>query len=111
MNLLEKKEGIVDNDLGLNPVAVWTGVSDLVDDLIEAGGEEDQIVVAVSEFLDAALPLDILIPGAPGIAAEALDGKLFALIVPLFIKVFRVDPEKRAARKAKRAARKAARQA
>ena len=77
----------------------------------EAGGEEDQIVVAVSEFLDAALPLDILIPGAPGIAAEALDGKLFGLLVPLFLKAFRVDPEKRAARKAKRAARKASRQA
>lgn len=98
-------------NLDINPVAVWTGVSDLVDDLVEAGGEEDQIVVAVSEFLDAALPLDILIPGAPGIAAEALDGKLFGLLVPLFLKAFRVDPEKRAARKAKRAARKASRQA
>jgi hypothetical protein len=97
--------------MDINPIAVWTGVSDLVDDLIDAGGDEDQIVEAVSEFLDAALPLDILIPGAPGVAAEALDGKLFGILVPLFIKTFRVDPEKRAARKARRAARKAARQA
>jgi hypothetical protein len=96
--------------MDINPIAVWTGVSD-VDDLIDAGGDEDQIVEAVSEFLDAALPLDILIPGAPGVAAEALDGKLFGILVPLFIKTFRVDPEKRAARKARRAARKAARQA
>jgi hypothetical protein len=97
--------------MNINPIAVWAGVSDLVDDLIEAGGDEDKIVEAVSEFLDVALPLDILIPGAPGIAAEALDGKLFGILVPLFIKTFRVDPEKRAARKARRAARKAARQA
>lgn len=88
---------------------LWAEAQDLAADLADAGADEDAAARAVAEFLDAVVPLDALLPGVVGLAAEAADGPLFERIVQALIDAFRVDPDKREARRERRAARKAER--
>ena len=83
---------------------------DLAEELVAAGLAKAKVGPAVAPFLDAILPLDLLIPGPLGIVAEELDGAALARAVEYIDELFRADPEQRAERKAKRAARRTARQ-
>lgn len=93
------------------PDAVIEGVVDLAEDVLEADGQEDKVIEAIAEFLDAVIPLDALVPGPTGEALEANDGDAFEAALWAIKKAFEVDPEKRAERKARREKRKAARKA
>lgn len=88
---------------------VWEEAKDLTEELAEAGADEDKAAHAVADFLDAILPLDKLIPGELGQVAEEADGPIFEEIVEALIKLFKVDPEKKAERQGKRRERQAAR--
>ena len=95
----------------LDPEKLWTEASDLADDLADAGADPDAVAHAVAEFLDAMVPLDVLLPGVVGVAAEAADGPAFKQVVQVLLDLLRVDPAKREARRQRRAARRAERQA
>lgn len=82
---------------------------DLAENLVASGLEEDKAVRAVATFLDAIVPLDVLIPGPAGVVAEELDGAAFERAVQALTDLFKVDPEKRAARQAERTERQAKR--
>ncbi len=88
---------------------VWEEAKDLTEELADAGADEDKVAHAVADFLDAILPLDKLLPGELGEIAEQADGPIFEEIVGALAKLFKVDPEKRAERKARRKERQAAR--
>jgi hypothetical protein len=88
---------------------IWTEAQDLAEDLADAGGNHDRVAAAVATFLDAIVPLDLLVPGPGGIALEAIDGAAFERVVKALVEAFRKDPAKRAERKARRTARNAAR--
>ena len=88
---------------------VWTEAQDLTEELAEAGADQEKAAHAVADFLDAVLPLDKIIPGELGKLAEKADGPLFDEIVEALAKLFKVDPEKQAARRARRKERQAAR--
>jgi hypothetical protein len=88
---------------------VWEEAKDLTEELADSGADEDRVVHAVADFLDAILPLDKLVPGELGEIAEQADGPIFEEIVGALVKLFKVDPEKRAERKARRKERQAAR--
>ena len=90
---------------------VWLEAQDLAEDLVEAGSDESKTIESIADFLDAILPLDRLVPGELGRVAENFDGPLFEKILYALRERFRVDPEKRAERKAKRESRKAERRA
>lgn len=90
---------------------LWTDAQDLAEDLSEAGDDKAKIAVAVATFLDAIVPLDVLVPGPGGVALEAIDGPAFERVIDALVKAFRRDPERRAVRQAKRAARRAERAA
>jgi hypothetical protein len=98
-------------DLNLDREQLWDEALDLADDLHDAGADDDKVAAAVAEFLDALVPLDVLLPGLPGMVAEAADGPAFERAVKAIIGLFRQDPEKRAARKARRQKRRAERRA
>ena len=95
----------------LDTEQLWREAADLADDLADAGADEDKVAQAIAEFLDAIVPLHVLVPGPLGLAAEAADGPLFDQLVQALVDLLRVDPDKRAARRAKREARRAARRA
>jgi hypothetical protein len=84
---------------------------DFAEDVLESGGEEDKVIEAVADFLDALLPLDKFIPGPVGDALEAKDDDAFEVALRALKKAFEVDPEKRTERRARRAERKAERKA
>ena len=88
---------------------VWEEAKDLTEELVDAGADEVKAAHAVADFLDAILPLDKLIPGELGQLAEEADGPIFEEIVKALIKLFKVDPEKKAERRAKRKERQAER--
>jgi len=88
---------------------LWEEAQDLAEDLSDAGADDDRVAHAVAEFLDAIVPLDVLLPGLPGMIAEAGDGIAFEQAVKAILALFRVDPEKRAVRKARRDKRRAGR--
>jgi hypothetical protein len=88
---------------------VWEEAKDLTEELAEAGADEAKAAHAVADFLDAIIPLDKVIPGELGRLAEEADGPVFEAIVGALAKLFKVDPEKRAERRAKRKERQAAR--
>ena len=88
---------------------VWEEAKDLTEELGDAGADEEKAAHAVADFLDAIIPLDKVIPGELGRLAEEADGPVFEAIVGALVKLFKVDPEKRAERRAKRKERQAAR--
>ena len=88
---------------------VWTEAQDLTEELVESKGDEDKTVHAVADFLDAILPLEALIPGPLGKLAEEADGLLFEEIVSGLSELFKIDPEKQAARRERRKERQAGR--
>ncbi len=90
--------------------ALWEAGLDLAEDLVDAGADKETVAHSVAVFLDRAVPLDVLIPGIPGQIAEEADGPVFERVVQAIIDLFRIDPEKRAERRAKRQARRAKRQ-
>jgi len=81
----------------------------MAEELVSSGVEEDKAVKAVATFLDKIVPLDALIPGPVGVIAEELDGAAFERVVKAISDLFKVDPEKRAERKANRQVRAEAR--
>ena len=81
---------------------VWEEAKDLTEELVDAGADEEKVAHAVADFLDAIIPLDKVIPGELGKLAEEADGPIFEAIVEALIKLFKVDPEKRAERRARR---------
>ena len=90
-------------------------VLDLADDVLDADGDEDKVLEAVADFVDTALPFNVIIPGPIGDIVEELDGPIILEgvenLAAFFKKLFKVDPEKKAARKAKRKARREERKA
>lgn len=88
---------------------VWEEAKDLTEELADAGADEDKAAHAVADFLDAIIPLDKLLPGELGEIAEQADGPIFEEVVGALVKLFKVDPEKRAERRARRKERQAAR--
>lgn len=95
--------------MGLDADRVWKEAEDLMGDLADADGDESEIAEAVAQFLDALVPLNIILPGVAGIAAESVDDEVFRKVVDLLVDLFRVDPDKRAARREKRQTRRAER--
>ena len=93
----------------------WEEAAGLAEDMVEAGADEEKALNAIADFLDTIIPMNVIIPGPIGEAAEILDGpfirkgveEIFAFLKSLF----HVDPEKKAARKAKRAEKKNERKA
>ena len=100
-NKMGKKINLSDLD------TVWTEAQDLTEELVESKGDEDKTIHAVADFLDAILPLDALIPGPLGKLAEEADGLLFEEIVAGLSELFKIDPEKQAARRERRKERQA----
>ena len=93
----------------IEPEVLWEEATDLAQDLVESGSDKDAVVSSVAEFLDSVIPLDQIVPGLPGVFLEAADEDFFEMVLGALKKLFEVDPEKQAERKAKRAERKAAR--
>jgi len=83
-------------------------VVDLVDDLLDAGEDRDDVIDAVVEFLDSLVRLDLWLPAPVGGIAEVVDGPVIRAIVSLVV-AFAGDPATRAARREKRTARREAR--
>lgn len=95
----------------INHEALWEEAKDLGDDLVDAGGDPDKVAEAVATFLDALIPLDVLVPGLPGMILEMGDGPAFKQIVGALVDLFKVDPEKRRMRREARQAKRHARRA
>lgn len=101
-------------------------VIDLADEMVEIARDannngtppadvEDKVIESVAAFLDSALPFDVIIPGIAGEILEAKDGEVIEdgleKLVAALKQLFKVDEEKKAARKAKRDRKKAKRKA
>ena len=86
---------------------VWEEAKDLTEELVEAGSDEDKVIEAVADFLDAVLPLDKLIPGELGELAESADDEVFEAVIGGLAGLFKGDPVKRAERRARRKQRQA----
>lgn len=93
----------------IEPEVLWEEATDLAESLVDAGSDEDAVIASVAEFLDSVIPLDQIVPGLPGVFLESADEDFFEMILSALKKLFEVDPEKKAERKARRAERKAAR--
>jgi hypothetical protein len=81
---------------------LWEKAQDLAEEMVDAGANPEHAARAVAEFLDAMVPLHLLLPGLPGMAAELADGPLIEQVILLLLGLFRQDPEKRAARRERR---------
>lgn len=99
----------------IDPEDLWEAAKGLGDELVEAGASSTKTAKAIAKTLDDLVPLDVLVPGVPGLLLEAGDGPAFEKVVGALIKFFSVDIEKRARRRARckirRAKRRAAREA
>ena len=95
--------------IDLDAEMVWAEAQDLAEDLAEAGADKPRAALAVAAFLDAIMPLDVLVPGPAGLALEAVDGAAFQRVILALVGAFERDPERRAERKTQRAARRASR--
>jgi NADH:ubiquinone oxidoreductase subunit B-like Fe-S oxidoreductase len=82
---------------------------DLVLELSSSGKDKEAIAAAVAQFLDAILPLDVLIPNPIGTLAEQNDEAVFKALVSQLMRVFHADPAKKAERKQRRQQRRAER--
>jgi len=78
----------------------------LSEELIAAGGNEEETAKSVAKFLDGMLPMQLLIPGPAGVIAEAADGPILEQLTKKIMKALRASPEKKAKRMAKQAARR-----
>lgn len=83
---------------------------DLVLELAASGKDKEAIAAAVAQFLDAILPLNVLIPNPIGVLAEQNDELVFKALVTQLMRVFHADPAKKAERKQRRQQRRAERQ-
>jgi hypothetical protein len=84
---------------------------DLVLELSETDREDKEAIAkAVAKFLDTIVPLDILIPGPIGQLAEKVDYNAFEFLIQHLVKVFHVDPVKKAERQLRRQQRREERQ-
>jgi len=93
------------------PEEVVEHAEDLVLTLAATDREDQEAIVrAVAEFLDNILPLDVLIPGPLGSLAEKSDEATFEFLIQQLIKVFHVDPVKKAERQLRRKQRREERQ-
>lgn len=90
---------------------LWEHAKDLGDEMVDAGANPDAAAEALADFLDRLVPVDVLIPGLPGMFLEAHDDDAFEVAIKAFINLFKGDPDKRAARRAARKHRKQARRA
>lgn len=88
---------------------LWEEGQDLAEDLADAGANEDKVAEAVAHFLDAIVPMNLLVPGLPGVILEAKDGDIFEAAIKAIRDLLRSDPEKREARRERRTRRRAAR--
>jgi hypothetical protein len=89
--------------------AVLEEAEDLILDLTEAEGDREKIAKSVAQFIDAFLPLDLLVPGPLGQLAEQVDQAALEYVVSHLMKVFHADPEKKAQRRQRRLERREAR--
>lgn len=89
----------------------WTQVTELMEALAEQGVSEDEIVPAVVAVLDAALPLQILVPGPVGAVLERFDGPALRVAVRFAWSLARggASAEERQSRRQNRRARRQAR--
>ena len=90
---------------------LWEESKDLGDELVDTGGDPDKVAKAVAEFLDALVPLDLLVPGLPGMALEVADGPVLEVVSRTLGDRLKGEPDKRAERRKTRKARRAARRA
>lgn len=84
---------------------------ELVVDVLDADNEDD-IIEAIAEFLDAVLPMQALVPGIAGVLLEQADFTVFELVLKGLkgsIKGIKIDPNKKAERQTRREARRATR--
>lgn len=88
--------------LKVPPAQLVEEAEGLVHDLNDAGLDADARVDAVARFLDAILPLDVLIPGPLGQVAECADGPAFAALVRALKNVHFWDEKHRAERQRQR---------
>lgn len=75
---------------------------DLILDLVESEGDREKIAKSVAQFIDAFLPLDLLVPGPLGQLAEQVDQAALEYVVSKLMRVFHADPEKKAQRRQRR---------
>ena len=61
----------------------WDEVLETLDALAEAGWDKDAAIDLVAQLLDDALPLDAWVPGAAGVALEAIDGPVLRAVLGL----------------------------
>jgi len=61
----------------------WNEVLETLDALAEAGWDKDAAIDLVAQLLDDALPLDAWVPGAAGVALEAIDGPVLRAVLGL----------------------------
>ena len=90
----------------------WEDIIDALDDLAEAGVDEDTAIQTVATIIDYALPMPALVPGAVGVVLEAVDGPVIQAVLRLAWSLAQNKDQRqarRAARQARRLARKAAR--
>ncbi len=83
---------------------------DLVLSLEESEGNREKIAKSVAQFIDAFLPLDLLVPGPLGQLAEQVDQVALEYVVNHLMRVFHADPETKAQRKQRRLQRREARE-
>lgn len=95
----------------VDPEDLWDEAQELGDDLVEAGADPDLAAKAIATFIDRLIPLNLLLPGLPGMALEAVDGPALERVVRALINLFGADPDRRAARRQEREARRAERRA
>ena len=88
---------------------IWAEAQDLAADLSQAGTDQALAAAAVATFLDAIVPLDVLVPGPAGLALEAVDGAAFQRVVLALLNAFQPDPARKEARLLRRVERRAAR--
>lgn len=81
------------------PSVLLDEAEDLVLAVSEAKAEDNEAIVkAVAQFLDAVLPLDVLIPSPLGMALERHDDRALEALIHQLSRVFHADPAKKAAR-------------
>ncbi len=89
--------------LSIDHTDLIENAEDLVLELSETDREDKEAIAkAVAKFLDTIVPLDILIPGPLGQLAEKVDYNAFEFLIQHLVKVFHVDPIKKAERHLRR---------
>jgi hypothetical protein len=58
---------------------------ELADHLLDAGHSRNVVVDDVAAAIDAAVPFDLIVPGAVGAILESLDGPLLRIVARLIV--------------------------